>query len=375
MKTYDAAIAGGGLIGTSIALELAEAGLTVALFDAREPGREASWASAGMISPAPENADMIPFVPMSLASVALYPEFIRKVEELSGSNVGYEKNGALDVLLDGNVEQELSTIIALQHGVGLKAQALNGEQARKLEPSLTDDTQAAIFREDEAALDTRALIDAALKAAARKGVEIVAGNGAKALWKTGSRCKGLRLENGQVEAKWTVIAAGCFSARIEGVAPYAPVFPAKGQMIALRCESVELEHILWLEHKYLVPRQDGRIIAGSTIERTGFDHDITAGGVQLILREVMKMVPGLENARIEETWAGLRPDSPDHLPIIGPTDIEGLLIATGHFRSGILLAPVTARLIREWATTQKVSVDWERLSPLRFLEAARTHSA
>lgn len=375
MKTFDAAIAGGGLIGASIALELAEAGLTVAIFDAREPGREASWASAGMISPAPENADMIPFVPMSLDSVALYPDFIRRVEELSGSNVGYKKNGALDVLLDGNIEQELSTIIALQHGVGLKAQALNGEQARKMEPPLTDDTQAAIFREDEAALDTRALIAATLKAAVRKGVEIFAGNGAKALWKTGSRCKGLLLEKGQVEAKWTIIAAGCFSARIDGVAPYAPVFPAKGQMIALRCESVELQHILWLEHKYLVPRQDGRIIAGSTIERTGFDHDVTAGGVQQILREVMKMVPALENARIEETWAGLRPDSPDHIPIIGPTDVDGLLIATGHFRSGVLLAPVTARLIREWVTTQKVSVDWQRLSPMRFLAAARTRSA
>jgi len=375
MKTFDAAIAGGGLIGASIALELAEAGFNVALFDARDPGREASWASAGMISPAPENADMIPFVPMSLASVALYPDFIRKVEDLSGIDVGYKKNGALDVLLDGNIEQELSTIIALQHGVGLKAQALNGEQARKMEPSLTDETQAAIFREDEAALDTRALIDATLKAAARKGVEIFAGNGAKGLWKAGSRCKGLLLENGQVEAKWTIIAAGCFSARIDGVAPYAPVFPAKGQMISLRCESVELEHILWLEHKYLVPRKDGRIIAGSTIERTGFDHDVTAGGVQLILREVMKMVPGLENARIEETWAGLRPDSPDHLPIIGPTDLDGLLIATGHFRSGILLTPVTSRMIREWVTTQKVTVDWQRLSPMRFLEAARTHSA
>jgi glycine oxidase len=290
-------------------------------------------------------------------------------------DVGYRKNGALDVILDGNAQEELSTVIALQHGVGLKARALSAEQARQMEPALTEDIQAAIFREDEASLDTRALTDATLKAAAKKGVAIFAGMAAKAVWKDGGRCKGLILENGQVEAKWTVIAAGCFSARIEGVAPYAPVFPAKGQMIALRCEAVEIKRILWLEHKYLVPRSDGRIIAGSTIERTGFDHDVTAGGVQLILREVMKMVPGLEQARIAETWAGLRPDSPDHLPIVGPTDIEGLLIATGHFRSGILLAPVTARLLREWVSTQKVSVDWERVSPMRFLEATRTQRA
>jgi glycine oxidase len=375
MNTFDAVIAGGGVIGASIALELAEAGLKVGLYDAREPGREASWASAGMISPAPENSGMIPFVPMSLASVALYPEFIRKVEELSGMDVGYRKDGALDVIVDGDAQEELSTVIALQHGVGLKAEALSAERARKMEPALTDEMQAAIFREDEASLDTRAFTDATLKAAERKGVQIFAGNGAKAFWKEGGRCKGLLLEKGKVEAKWTVIAAGCFSARIEGVAPYAPVFPAKGQMMALRCESVEIRHVLWLEHTYLVPRNDGRIIAGSTIERTGFDHEVTAGGLKKILNEATKLVPGLEKARIEETWAGLRPDSPDHLPIIGPTDVDGLLIATGHFRSGILLAPVTARLIKEWVSTQKVAVDWERVSPMRFLEATHSQNA
>jgi len=371
MKTYDAVIAGSGIIGASIALELAEAGLRVALFDSREPGREASWASGGMISPAPESAAMIPFMPISLASVALYPEFIRRVEEQSGIDVGYRRRGAIDVLLDGNVHEEVTTVIALQHGVGLKAEGLTAERVRAMEPSLTEDTQAAIFRPDEACLNTRAFTEATLKAAERKSVDVHAHSAAKAIWKEGNRCKGLILENGQVEAKWTIVAAGCFSAKIDGAAAYAPVTPAKGQMIALRCESAQIEHILWLEHKYLVPQLDGRIIAGSTIEHTGFDHDVTAGGVELILREVMRMVPSLASARIEETWAGLRPDSPDHLPIIGPTDLEGLLIATGHFRSGILLAPVTARLIRDWVTTQKVGVDWSRLSPMRFLESQR----
>lgn len=359
MNTFDVVIAGGGLIGASIALELAEAGLNVALFDAREPGREASWASAGMISPAPENPEMIPFVPLSLASVSLYPSFIRKVEELAEASVGYRNGGALDVIIDGDAQAELSTVIALQHGVGLKAEALSAERAREMEPALTEDMQAAIFRQDEASVDTRALTSATLKAAERKGVQIFTRNGAKALARSGPRCDGLVLEYGQVAAKWTVIAAGCFSASIDGVAPYAPVFPAKGQMMALRCESLEIQHVLWLEHTYLVPRNDGRIIAGSTIERTGFDHDVTAGGLKKILNEATKLVPGLDKARIEETWAGLRPDSPDHSPIVGPTDLDGLLIATGHFRSGILLAPITARMIREWVTTQKVSVNWD----------------
>ncbi len=375
MSNYDAVIAGGGLIGACIALELAEEGLKVALYDAHEPGREASWASAGMISPAPENPGSIPFVPISLASVALYPAFIQKVESLSGMDVGYRKDGAIDVILDGNIEEELSTVIALQHGVGLRAEALTAQQAREMEPSLTDEIEAAIFRPDEASLDNRVFTDAVLKAAQQKGVQIFARNGAKSLWKENGRCKGLILDNGRVEAKWTIIAAGCFSARIEGVAPYAPVFPAKGQMIALRCESVEIQHVLWMEHTYLVPRNDGRIIAGSTIERTGFDHDVTAAGLKKILSEAIKLAPGLEKARIEETWAGLRPDSPDHLPILGPTDLDGLLIATGHFRSGILLAPVTALLMREWVCTQKVGVDWERFSPMRFLAAPKGQSA
>jgi glycine oxidase len=375
MNSFDVVIAGGGLIGGSIALELAEAGLTVGLYDTREPGREASWASAGMISPAPESPAMIPSVPISLGSVALYPEFIRRVEGVTGRNVGYRKDGALDAILAGNVQEELSTIIALQHGVGLRAEALSAEQARELEPALTEEIEAAIFRPDEAALDNRAFTDAVLEAARIKGAKIFAANGAAAVWREGQRSKGLILEQGRVAAKWTVIAAGCFSARIEGAAPYAPVFPAKGQMVALRCESVSLRHVLWVEHTYLVPRSDGRIIAGSTIERTGFDHDVTAGGIRKILRGALLLVPALENARIEETWAGLRPDSPDHLPIIGPTDIDGLLVATGHFRSGILLAPITARLIGEWVTKQKVSLDWERFSPMRFVEARRQQNA
>ena len=375
MNKFDAVIAGGGVIGASIALELAEAGMKVGVYDAREPGREASWASAGIISPAPESREMIPFVPMRAASAALYPDFIRKVEELAGMNAGYRRDGALEAIFAGVNEEELNAVIALQHEVGLKAEMVSAEDARRMEPALAEEMKAAIFRPDEASVDNRALTEAVLTAAHRKGVRISAGNRVRALWKEGKRCKGLMLEKGQAEAKWTIVAAGCYSAQIEGVAPYAPVFPAKGQMIALRCDAVEIKRVLWLENTYLVPRNDGRIIAGSTIERGVFDHDVTAGGMRQILNEAIKLASGLEKARIEETWAGLRPDSPDHLPIIGPTDTEGLLIATGHFRSGILLAPITARLIREWVSTKKVSVDWENVSPMRFGKAKRGQSA
>ena len=375
MKSYDAVIAGGGVIGASIALELAGAGLKVAVFDTQKPGREASWASAGMISPLPEGPAMTPLLPLALASVRLYPEFIGLVEEISGQNAGYRKYGALDIVLTEEEEAGISGILAQHHAAGLRAEALSSQEACNLEPSLTAEIRAAIYRPDEASLDNRIFTDATLEAARRKGVEIFSGNGAKAVWCEGRTCKGLLLETGRVEARWTVIAAGCFSARIEGAAPYAPVTPAKGQMMALRCEEAHLQRDLWSGHNYLVPRNDGRIIAGATVEYEGFDRSLTAAGMKTILTAAISLVPALEKARIEETWAGLRPDSPDHLPILGPTDREGLLIATGHFRSGILLTPVTARLIREWITTQKVSVDWASFSPMRFQEIRQTRSA
>jgi glycine oxidase len=369
MKKYDAVVAGGGLIGASIAFELAQAGLHVGVFDAREPGREASWASAGIISPAPEGPAMIPLVALSKTSAAIYPKFIKAVEEASGQNVEYRRDGAMEVFWEGDVREEISTLLAVYHGVGLRAEALTGERAKELEPGLMEEVQGAVLRPDESSLDNRALTQATLEAAKRKGVEIFAGNGATGIWKEGRRCKGLQLTSGNAEAEWTIIAAGCFSAKIEGAASYAPVSPAKGQMAVLRCEAVNIQHVLWSENIYLVPRNDGRILAGSTVERIGFDHDVTAGGMKKIMNGAIQLVPGLAKARIEETWAGLRPDSPDHLPILGPTDVEGLLLATGHFRSGILLAPLTAQLMREWITTQKVSADWERFSPMRFLEA------
>jgi glycine oxidase len=366
MKKFDVAIAGGGVIGGAIALELARAGMRVGLFDRQQPGQEASWASAGILSPAPENPATVAMVPLGKTSLSLYPEFIAQVEEISGKSAGFRAKGTLEALFSHDTKAELSTIIALHHGLGLKAEPLRAEDARELEPALSEDMEAAVLRPDECSVDNRALTSAVLDAAQRSGAEISSGNGAKAIWREGDRCRGLILQNEKVEAKWTIIAAGSFSAAIEGVAVYAPVRPAKGQMVALRSEDVEIERVLWSEHVYLVPRNDGRILAGATVEYVGFDKRTTAGGIEKILSAAIELAPSLANARIEETWAGLRPDTPDHLPILGVTDLDGLLMATGHFRSGILLTPITARLIREWITEQRVSMDWDRFSPLRF---------
>src|SRR5580692_4531910 len=374
MKKFDAAVAGGGLIGGSIALELARAGLRVGLFDRQEPGQEASWAGAGILSPAPESAAMVSLVPLGKASMALYPEFVRMVEEISGQSTGYRSKGTLQALFSGDAREELSTVIALHHGLGLKAEPLRAEDARELEPSLSEDLEAGVLRPDEASVDNRALTQAVLEAARRSGVQFFPASGAEAIWREGGRCLGLRLKNEKVEAQWTVIAAGCFSANIQGVAAYAPVRPAKGQMVALRANDLKIERVLWSEKIYLVPRNDGRILAGATVEYTGFERGLTAGGLEKILAGAIELSPGLRGSRVEETWAGLRPDSPDHLPILGPTDIDGLLIATGHFRGGILLTPITAKLVSEWVTQQRVNVDWDRFSPMRF-KSASAHRA
>jgi len=366
MKTFDVAIAGGGVIGGAIALELARAGLRVGVFDRQQPGQEASWASAGILSPAPESPGMIAMVPLGMASLSLYPDFVAQVEGISGQSTGFRPKGTLEALFSKDTREELSTIIALHHGLGLQAEPLRAEDARELEPALSEEVEAAVLRPNEASIDNRALTNAVLEVAKRSGAQVFADSGVKAIWREGNRCAGLQLQTERVAAKWTIVAAGCFSETIEGVAKYAPVTPAKGQIVALRADDVEIQRVLWSDKIYLVPRNDGRILAGATVEHVGFDKRTTAGGIQKILSSAIELAPGLANARIEETWAGLRPDSPDHLPILGPTDVDGLLMATGHFRSGILLTPITARLIREWITEQRVSEDWSRFSPLRF---------
>jgi glycine oxidase len=374
-KTFEAIIAGGGLIGGAIALELALSGIRVAIFERGEPGQEASWAGAGILSPAPENPATIPLVPLGKASMALYPDFVARVEEISGQDVGYRAKGTLEALFSRDAARELSTHVALQHGWGLKAEAISAEDARELEPALSPELEAAVLRPDEASVDNRALTHAVLEAARKSGVEIFAQHEVQGVWREKERCAGLLLRNDKVEAKWTIIAAGCFSAGIAGVATYAPVRPAKGQMVSLRSERTKIERVLWSDKIYLVPRNDGRILAGATVEYVGFDKKVTAGALEKIISGAIELAPELASGRVEETWAGLRPDSPDHLPILGPADIEGLLVATGHFRSGILLTPITARLIREWVTEQRVSVDWDRFTPLRFMEARKETTA
>src|ERR1700731_4909175 len=248
MKTFDVAIAGGGLIGATIAFELARAGLQVALFDRHEPDEGSSWAAAGILSPAPENAGMISIVPLGRASLQLYPEFVAAVEEISGQSAGYRARGTLEALFSTDAQAKLSTIIALHHGLGLKAEPVSAADARELEPALSPELEAAVFRPDEASVDNRALTKAVLRAAERSGIKTFAASNVQSIANNEGRCAGFVVDGDKVRSRWTIIAAGCCSAEIEGAAHYAPVRPGKGLMSGLRAKGLSLKRVLWAQH-------------------------------------------------------------------------------------------------------------------------------
>jgi glycine oxidase len=375
MYRCDVVIAGGGLIGGSIAVGLARAGAKVAIVDAGVAGREGSWAGAGILSAAHESPEMHSLIPLSRTSLALYPQFVKQIEELTGQDVGFRPYGMLEVPPEDLTHGELQQMIPAQRENGLKGEILSGEQARAMEPSLSAGVKTAILRPDDASVDNRALTAAVLDAARTLGVQILENTAAVSVLQDGKRALGLATNAGSIEAKWTVIAAGCFSAGIQGTEEYAPVIPAKGQMVAVRCVAAAIRRVLMSEGVYLVARNDGRILVGATIERIGFDRVVRENAIQKLLAAASVLAPALKNCEVVETWSGLRPDSPDHLPILGPTDIEGLVIATGHFRNGILLAPITAQLICEWIQDQRMSAGYERFSPMRFLEARKSSAS
>ena len=378
MVSHDVVVAGGGIIGGSIALRLAREKLRVILLERNEPGREASWAGAGMLSPAPDSPAAIPLVPFARASLNLYPQFVADIEELSGRTTGYRAEGAIELLFSAHAERELSTLVALHHGLGLPTEPLPIDEALKMEPAIGREARAAAFLPYEASVDTRALIDAVLEAAKAGGVEIrpytpvtdllLSGDGNGG----GGRCTGVLSGTERFNAGHTVLAAGAFSGQIPGLAPPIATRPIRGQMVALRSAEAGLRRVVRSERAYLVPRGDAlpqKIVAGSTLEDAGFVKCVTPAGLEQIFSAMQELVPVLGAAEVVETWSGLRPDTPDHLPILGPSGVQGLTIATGHYRNGILLAPITAQLAAEWVTEGRVSIDWDVFSPLRFSDA------
>jgi glycine oxidase len=375
VNTFDVAIVGGGVIGTSIAFELAAEKLNVVLLDRQQPGREASWAAAGMLSPAPDSPRDIPLVPLSKESLRIYPGFVAAMEEASGQPTGYARGAALHIFFGPQADAERNDMVAEHKRLGLATEPISLEEARHEESAIGHTACAAARLPEEGTIEPRRLMETALAAARNRGVEVRADCGVSELLCERSRCTGVVAGGEKIAAKQVVVAAGCFSAAIDKkrdlLAGCARTRPVRGQMMALRPAAMKLRRVLRSERGYLVPRADGRVVAGSTIEETGFEKRVTPAGLQQILGGVLALCPGLADAEILETWSGLRPGTPDDLPILGPTRVEGLIAATGHYRNGILLSAVTAKLVREWVAHGRTTFDAEAYSPLRFGERDR----
>lgn len=348
MKSWDVIVAGGGAIGLSLALELRRRGRTVLVVERGEPGREASHASAGMLAPhdphTPEKLRVL-----AIASAGLWPEFAHQIEDESGQKLDLRREGSMVFAADQDAAPSGSRELAYS-------------ELQRMEPHVAFGASRVFFAE-EMTVDPRALISALLKACKHRGVEIASGITVTGLEVVEERVHGIETDRTEFRAPVVVNCCGAWAAQI---APLAfPVRPVKGQML-----SVIAHHLLRCSVRdrevYVVPRSDGRILIGATQEEVGFDKHVVPETIQRLHQAAANLVPGLGEARMHEAWAGLRPGTPDALPLLGPTSIAGYFVAGGHFRNGILLAPVTARVMSQLVGGNAPEHDLGAFSPERF---------
>jgi len=353
-RSSDLVVIGAGVIGLSCAWRAARAGARVAVVERFCPPAGATRVAAGMLAPVGELAFGEPeLLKLTLAAAELYPSFVADLEQASGVATGYRRDGALHVALDRDEAAELRRVHELQRSLGLGAEWLPPRRCRELEPGLTPSFAGGVHAPAEGSVDPRALV-AALVAAleAESGVELLLGTGVEAPLFAGERIAGVRTDGGrELRAGRVVLAAGAWSGQAEWLPEAArpPVRPVKGQILELRSRdgAAPCSRIVASERVYLVPRPDGRLIVGATVEEQGFDTAVTAGGVHELLREAYRLLPNVAEMELVEAAAGLRPGTPDNLPLVGPSPVDGLLWATGHYRNGILLAPLAADAIAD----------------------------
>src|SRR6266542_1136377 len=352
MSRVDVVVIGAGVQGSSVALRLAQAGRKVAVLERAVPGAEASSAAGGILSPGVEALEPGPFYALCRASLARYPDFVREVEALSGMAVGLRALGTLEVALDDDHAKILAARAEKILAHGLPVEVLDDDALRRLEPALSPEARGALFFADEASLDPRALARAVYIAASRAGAAFVTGQ-VRRIVTEGGRAVGVEHEAGRIDAAAVVLAAGSWSMQVEGNGlPAGAVRPVRGQIAVLDTRPPLLSRVVFSGHGYVVPRADGRILCGSTMEEVGFEKAVTAGG----LRHVLDV----------ETWSNFRPASPDGEPILGPGTVAGLFYATGHTRNGILLAPITADAIAAAILGTPPPVDLAPFSPARL---------
>lgn len=362
----DVIVIGGGVIGCSIALRLAQGGVKVALIERDRIGCEASRAAAGMLLPQTGATARSRFFDLSITSRSMYRTFAADLKEASGIDAEYRDEGTLHVAMEGEDLEEAFGWASWQEEAGLRLERLTAQEARRLEPDVTETAAGAIFIPDDHQVENRLLMDALDVAIRRAGVEVIEGEEARSIIVERGRLVGVSCASRRMDAGAVVLAAGSWSSRLlEPLDLKIEIIPARGQMVALR-GLLEVNRVLHSSECYIVPRLDGRILIGATVEHTGFQKAVTASGIGQLLSSAIKLLPAISDCEIVEMWSGLRPDTKDHLPVIGPCEVENLWLATGHFRNGILLAPVTARLIADAIINGTESDAFEHFGSQRF---------
>lgn len=378
-RTSDVLVVGGGIIGLVTAWRAAQRGFTTALVDP-EPGGGAAQVAAGMLAAVTElHYGEQTLLGLNLASARRYPDFAAELTEATGQDVGYRQCGALAVALDADDRAHLREVHALQRRSGLDSEWLSGRECRRLEPMLAPGVRGGLRVDGDHQVDPRRLAGALVTACERAGVAFHR-TWADRLTVVRDRAVGVVTTDGTgLSAGQVVLAAGSLSGRFAGVPDNVlpPVRPVKGQVLRLAIPkrfapflSRSVRAVVRGNHIYLVPRESGELVVGATSEELGWDTTVTAGGVYELLRDAHELVPGITELPLTETRAGLRPGSPDNAPLLGPTELPGLLLATGHYRNGVLLTPVTGDAMAHALTTGELPDEARPFTPRRFGAAA-----
>jgi glycine oxidase len=367
---YDAIIVGGGVIGLASAWRAAQRGARVCVLERDRPASGATGVAAGMLAPVGEASwGEERLLALNFESLRRWPGFAEELEEEAGLETGLAQVGALHVALDRDGAEELGRRYELHRSLGLDSEWLPGSECRKLEPGLATSVRGGAHVPGEASVDPRRVVAALLgtlesrDVAVHSGAAVVAAQREAGVWRVETA------DSGVFEGSTLVLAAGCWSGQADWIPERPPpVRPVKGEILTLRGSADEpvCEHIVAGERVYMVPRADGRLIVGATVEERGFDTVVTAGGVHELLREAYRLIPEITELELVEATAGLRPGTPDNAPLIGKGNAEGLLVATGHFRNGVLQATVTADCVAALIAGESAPIDLDPFSPQRF---------
>jgi glycine oxidase len=352
VKSFDAIIIGAGIIGLSLAIELKKQGLRVLVVEKGEPGREASWAAGGMLADFP--GEMPPGLQeLATASARMYPEFVRELEDKSGLKIDLRSVGTIVL---SSEETGHSSVTTPDYSLP--------RPLAEMEPALRTHGSPALFLE-ERCVDPRDLTAAAVAAVRNRGVDVSSGDAVLAVEVASGKASGVRTSKSQFAAGVVVNCGGAWAGQIGP--HHFPTRPVKGQMLCVAMPEKELvRHVVRAPDVYLIPRSDGRMTIGATSEEAGFDKEIVPETIEKLRQAALDLVPQLADARILEAWAGLRPGTPDNLPILGATATPGYFVATGHYRDGILLAPVTAKVMAQLILGHKPEGDLKMFAAGRF---------